>query len=233
MTQKILLIEDEAGIADTVIYALKTENYEPVWCSTGLEGEQALKQTDFSLIIIDVGLPDISGFELCKKIRVTSAVPVIFLTARNDEIDRVVGLEIGADDYMSKPFSPRELNARIRAVLRRYTVTTADKKVTAVLKKSEPFDIDPGTMRISYFGSKLDLSCYEYKILKLLIDHPLRVFSREELMNAAWEEPGFSLERTIDTHIKSIRGKFRAIKPDLDPIETRRGFGYALKEIVE
>jgi two-component system catabolic regulation response regulator CreB len=142
-------------------------------------------------------------------------------------------LEIGADDYMSKPFSPRELTARIRAVLRRYTATKTEKQLKTISKNSEPFEIDPGTMRISYFGSKLDLSCYEYKILKLLIDHPLRVFSREELMNAAWDEPGCSLERTIDAHIKSIRSKFRSINPDLDPIETRRGFGYALKEITE
>jgi len=232
MDQKILVIEDEAGIADTVTYALKTENFEPVWCATGLEGEQALKEDSFSLVIIDVGLPDINGFELCKRIRGVSSIPVIFLTARNDEIDRVVGLEIGADDYIVKPFSPRELTARIKAILRRYENTPSRQIESDSTNDANPFVIDRKCMRIACFGVNLDLSRYEYKILELLVEHPQRVFSREDLMNAAWDEPGCSLERTVDAHIKSIRSKLRAIQPGFDPIETRRGFGYALKEIL-
>ena len=120
MRQKILVVEDEAAIADTIVYALETDGFDPLWASTGAEGRNFLQTTGIALVVLDIGLPDISGTELCKEIRQHSTVPIIFLTARNDEIDRVVGLEIGGDDYIAKPFSPRELTARVRAVLRRF-----------------------------------------------------------------------------------------------------------------
>jgi len=119
MKPAILIVEDEGGIVDNILYALKTEGFETVWCPTGTEGLEALKSNEFVLVILDVGLPDINGFELFKDIRQLKPVPVIFLTARSEEIDRIVGLEMGADDYVTKPFSPRELTARVKAVLRR------------------------------------------------------------------------------------------------------------------
>lgn len=200
-----------------------------------------LQTSTCALAVIDIGLPDISGFEICKKIRSFSKIPVIFLTARNDEIDRVVGLEIGADDYVTKPFSPRELIARIKAVLRRSTTETAPVEQTSISVEPENdmektphynklFSIDTGAMRIKYCGTPVLLSRYEFRILEALIKHPRKVFSREELGAISSDEPGFSLERTIDAHIKSIRSKLKVIKNDFDPIETRRGFGYALKE---
>lgn len=228
MPHKILVIEDEPAIADNITYALKTEGFEPIWCTTGAEGKKSLSGDTINLIILDIGLPDINGFELCKEIRKTSDVPILFLTARADEIDRVVGLEIGGDDYMVKPFSPRELTARIKAILRRVSngVETPAENQPA---DTYPFVIDNKHMYISYYDELLELCKYEFKILQTLISRPGRVFSRGQLMEKAWDVPDVSLERTVDTHMKTIRSKLRAIKPDYDPIETRRGFEYALK----
>src|SRR4051812_18672451 len=125
----ILIIEDEPAIADTLVYALKTEGFAPEWCATGRAGLAALASKSFALVVLDVGLPDGSGFEVCKQIRKSSSVPVIFLTARNTEIDRVLGLELGGDDYLAKPFSPRELTARVKAILRRTLAGGGGEKV--------------------------------------------------------------------------------------------------------
>lgn len=233
MTQTILVIEDESSIADTITYALQTEGFEPVWCATGTEGRKLLAHNDIALVILDIGLPDISGIELCKEIRQKNNVPIIFLTARSDEIDRVVGLEIGGDDYMVKPFSPRELTARVKAVLRRFSsgtpVLPPRKSTLCSDTHSMPFSVDTIRMSIFYHDMPLDLTKCEFKLLETLIQHPGRVFSREQLKEIAWDEPEYSLDRTVDTHIKTIRNKLRKIQPDVDPIETRRGFGYALR----
>jgi two-component system, OmpR family, catabolic regulation response regulator CreB len=232
--QKILIIEDEPAIADTIVYALKTDGFEPLWSSTGTIGFETFKKESPDLIILDIGLPDINGYELCKELRKSSQVPIIFLTARSDEIDRVVGLEIGGDDYVVKPFSPRELTARVRAVLRRTAGLSSpeclitDKKAR---EKSQMFTVDEVKMNITYFGKHLELSRNEFNILLTILKNPGRVFSRDELMNLVWDEPEFALDRTVDSHIKNIRNKLRAIKPDNEPIETRRGFGYCMKEV--
>ena len=220
---KVLIIEDEGGIVDNIVYALKTEGFETIWRSTGMEGLKELEAGDISLVILDVGLPDINGFELFKKIKASMNVPVIFLTARSEEIDRVLGLEIGADDYVTKPFSPRELTARVKAVLRR--VDRKNKKETSL-----PFECDEKKKIITFFREPLKLSRYEYRILKILIEHPGWVYSREQLMELAWEEPDVSLLRTVDTHIKNLRQKLKKIKPGCEPIVTHHGTGYALEE---
>jgi len=222
---KVLIIEDEGGIVDNIVYALKTEGFETHWCSTGMDGLEALEAGDISLIILDVGLPDINGFELFKKIKDKVNVPVIFLTARSEEIDRVVGLEIGADDYVTKPFSPRELTARVKAVLRRST-----GKKTEAAPMSLPFECDEKRNSITYYGEPLKLSRYEYRLLKILIEHPGWVYSREQLMELAWEEPDVSLLRTVDAHIKNLRRKLKEIKPGVAAIVTHHGSGYALAE---
>jgi two-component system catabolic regulation response regulator CreB len=233
---KVVVIEDEPSIADTIVYALKSENMESVWFSNGNDGLQYLLQNTFDCVLIDIGLPDISGFEICKKIRGNSSKPVIFLTARSEEIDKVVGLEIGADDYITKPFSPRELTARVKAILRRCGNSEEMVKSVTLInnasKKDQVFYIDDEVMQIFYFGQVVVLSKSEFKILEAMIKHPRRVFSREELSSFTSDEPGFSMERTIDAHIKSIRNKLKTIKGSIDPIETRRGFGYALKDMV-
>ncbi|CAM2008541.1 two-component system response regulator CreB [Acanthopleuribacter pedis] len=238
MSKHILVIEDEPAIADTITYALETEGFRCTWCGTASAGQETLAEQAVDLIVLDVGLPDLNGFELCKRIRKTQTVPIIFLTARADEIDRVVGLEIGADDYVVKPFSPRELAARVKAVLRRYAAVEArrdeapEPKAPAEPEKrnSPRFQIDEARMTILYFGSRLQLSRYEYRLLKILVQRPGMVFTRDQLMDLAWDEPEASMDRTVDAHIKSLRAKLKAVRPDEHPINTIRGVGYALKE---
>ena len=221
----ILIIEDEPAIADTVVYALETEGFATVWCADGAAGMAAFQQQPPDVIILDVGLPDINGFELCRRIRAESNVPIIFLTARTDEIDRVVGLELGADDYVVKPFSPRELSARVRARLRRHPSPVERPEAS----QGDDFSDDAAGMRILYNGRDLELSRYEYRLFALLLQHPGRVYSREQLMQAAWEEPERSYDRTVDTHIKTLRGKIRDKGCRVDPIRTHRGIGYSLQ----
>jgi len=227
MDSSILIVEDEAGIAENITYALNTEGYGVSWCTTVDEARNHIERNPIQLMVLDVGLPDGNGFDFCRELRRQSKIPIIFLTARSSEIDRVVGLEIGADDYMVKPFSPRELCARVRAVLRRTpTQSPAPKPDTP----HPGFSIDAKRLRISFQGTPLDLSRYEYRLLELLISHPGRVFTRDQLMEQVWEEPGSSLDRTVDTHIKTLRAKLRSIAADEDPIQTHRGIGYSLKE---
>lgn len=221
---QVLIVEDESSIAETLLFVLEAEGYHCVWCTTGLEAKKSMVEYPPDIVILDVGLPDQSGFDLCKEIRKTSAVPIIFVTARTEEIDRVLGLELGGDDYVSKPFSPREMVARVKAILRR------GKAVPSQPRSAKAFIVDHDRMQISFHGKSMDLSRYEYRLLMVLLRRPGRVFSREELMNIAWESPEMSLERTVDTHIKTIRSKLRAIKGDVDPIVTHRGFGYSLRE---
>lgn len=225
MNGSILVVEDEAGIAENIIYALQTEGFEALWCTTAKEAREHLATRSISLTILDVGLPDGNGFDLCRDLRQNSEVPIIFLTARASEIDRVVGLELGADDYVVKPFSPRELCARVRAVLRRTVSPSPETNSNEAW-----FQIDSERMLITYTGSALELSRYEYRLLEVLVKQPGRVFTRDQLMDQVWEEPEASLDRTVDTHIKTLRGKLRKITPNLDPIKTHRGIGYSLKE---
>ncbi len=224
MKPKILIVEDEPAIADTIQYVLETDGFETICLSSGMPVISQLSEDTFDLIILDIGLPDISGLELCKEIRLDHSIPIIFLTARTNEIDRVVGLEIGADDYVTKPFSPRELSARVKAVLRRTRSSSEAPSFDSV------FRIDESKRGIFYFETSLDLSCYEYNILKIFIRRPGHVYSRDQLMDLAWDEPEASMDRAVDAHIKNIRAKLRDIKPEIDPIVTRRGVGYALKE---
>jgi two-component system catabolic regulation response regulator CreB len=237
--KKILIIEDESSIADTIVYALKSEGFDSHWCSTGIAGLDRCSEGDIDLVILDIGLPDSNGFEILKKIRATSTLPVIFLTSRSSELDRVVGLEIGADDYVAKPFSPRELTARVKAVLRRITppdtaapnddIASPVEQVTISEVTTTPFNVDSESMKITYYNQVVDLTKCEFRLLSALVAHPGRLFSRDALKELAWDEPEFSLDRTVDTHIKTIRSKLRAVRSDIDPIETRRGFGYTLR----
>lgn len=238
---RILIVEDEPAIADTLVYALKTEGFAPDWCATGRAGLAALEKNDFALVVLDVGLPDGTGFEVCKAIRARSAVPIIFLTARNTELDRVLGLELGGDDYLVKPFSPRELVARVKAILRRTTrepagastapisAAEASPPATAAASVTNGFVVDEERCVIFCRGVALELTRYEFRLLKTMIARPGRVFSREQLMDAAWEDPAASLDRTVDVHIKTLRAKLRVALPDADPIQTHRGLGYSLR----
>lgn len=217
----IWLVEDEASIADTLIYALQTDGFEVEWFMLGQQLLTRLAQAQPDFLILDVGLPDISGFELCKQVRARSDVPLMFLTARSEEIDRLIGLEIGADDYVAKPFSPREVCARVRVILRRSQPTAP--------KQSAALTLDEERARIHFHGQPLMLTRYEYLLLKTLMQSPGRVYSRQQLMDLVWQDAEESLDRTVDTHIKTIRAKLRDQDPDANLILTHRGLGYSLE----
>jgi two-component system catabolic regulation response regulator CreB len=180
------------------------------------------------LAVLDVGLPDINGFDLFKQLRASlPELPALFLTARAGEIDRVVGLELGADDYVAKPFSPRELVARVRTILRRAHKAATPAPTAA---RAHGFALDDERKQIRYRGKALDLSRTEYRLLKVLIERPGRVYTRDELMDRAWDDPASAFDRTVDAHVKMLRAKLRALEPDADPIQTHRGMGYSLRE---
>jgi len=220
----ILVIEDESSIADNLRYALTSEGFTCTWKAIGMEGIEIVNNESIDLVILDVGLPDISGFEVCKIIRKSSDVPIIFLTARGEEIDKVVGLEIGGDDYVTKPFSPRELVARVKVILKRQpTFDTTTNETTSL------FSIDKEKRRIYFFHVELDLTSYEYGILQMLLNSPERVYTREQLMASVWSTPEESYDRAVDTHIKTLRAKLRAINANNNPLTTHRGVGYSIK----
>lgn len=227
MSSRILIVEDEPSICENVVYALEADGFLVASASTGRAALDLLQSQDFHLIILDVGLPDMTGFEVCKAVRKTRTLPILFLTARSSEVDRVVGLEIGGDDYVVKPFSPRELVARVRAILRR--VSSAPLPPNGH-DASIPLVIDDVRCQAVYFGTALNLSRYEFRMLKAFAAHPGRVFSREQLMDHASEEPDASMERTVDTHIKTLRARMRGVREGIDPIVTHRGMGYSLLE---
>ena len=223
---KILLVEDEQTIADTLIYALGSEGFKVRHLLLGRDTVRAHRETPFNLIILDIGLPDTTGFEVLRQLRADPDgrdVPVIFLTARAEEIDRILGLELGADDYVTKPFSPREVSARVRAILRREARFRSNGNVPNKLWQHEP-----EAMRITFHGHPVDLTRYEYLLLALLLSAPGRVFTREQIMSRVWANAPDTADRSIDTHIKTLRAKLRAIDPTGEPIITHRGTGYSL-----
>ena len=232
MKPRILIVEDEPGIADTLQYALRTDGFQPVWVATGEAALADAQAHPPALVILDVGLPDASGFEIFRRLRATSDVPVVFLTARSDEIDRVVGLELGADDYVAKPFSPRELVARVRGVLRRSGQGGASVVATvpAAIAAARAIAVDEGRMQARYYGRLLELSRYEFGLLKTLAARPGHVFSRDALLERVWGNDSDSMDRTVDAHVKTLRAKMKLVAPLLDPIRTLRGSGYALAE---
>ncbi|WP_409279075.1 two-component system response regulator CreB [Pseudomonas defluvii] len=217
----ILIVEDEAAIADTLIYALQGEGHSTEWVTLGNAALEQQRLRPADLVILDIGLPDISGFETCRQLRRFSEVPVMFLSARDGEIDRVVGLEIGADDYVVKPFSPREVAARVRAILKRMAPRTE------TLGSLEPFVLDTVRMQINYRGQPLGLTRHEFRLLQCLLEQPERVFSREQLLDAVGVPADAGYERSIDTHIKSVRAKLRQVAGEAEPIQTHRGLGYS------
>jgi two-component system, OmpR family, catabolic regulation response regulator CreB len=225
---QILIVEDEAAIADTLIYALQSEGFTTHWLTLAGDALALQQQSPADLWILDVGLADMSGFEACKRLRKFSEVPVLFLTARNAEIDRVVGLEIGADDYVSKPFSPREVAARVKAILKRVQVRPFEVPVAAA---QGPFRLDLERMQIHYQQQRLVLTRHEFRLLQALLGQPERVFSREQLLDAAGVASDAGYQRSIDSHIKSLRAKLREVASSAEPIQTHRGLGYSLRLI--
>lgn len=212
----ILVVEDDPGIAETLEFLLQNAGYLVDIANTGMLALSLLEKNNFSLILLDLHLPDSDGLDLLKKIRQDSSTAILIVTARDEAIDKVVGLELGADDYVTKPFHNRELLARIKAILRREQ------------KKSNIFEIHSPSQRIFYRSKVLDLSLQEYRILSLLLSQPGWIFSREKIAELAWQDSAAVFDRTIDAHIKNIRQKLSTIDSKSSPIITHRGMGYSI-----
>lgn len=237
MNQSILIIEDEKEIADTLTYAFSSENFSPVWLTNAKDGLDYLNDHNNqpALCVFDVGLPDLNGFELLKRLRQSGNsncdVPVVFLTARAEEIDRIVGLELGADDYVCKPFSPREVVTRAKVILKRtnFQQTTHNADDTVEEKTTNPFLHKVEQRVISYNDHNLDLTRAEYALMSVFLEQPSRVFSRRQLIEQIWSSNHPSDDRAIDTHIKTLRAKLKTSNPHKEFIVTHRGFGYSLE----
>jgi DNA-binding response OmpR family regulator len=222
MKARILIVDDEPAIVDAIQYALETEGFETVCLFSGMPVITALAEHPADLVVLDIGLPDISGLELCREIRRTSAVPIIFLTARADEIDRVVGLELGADDYVTKPFSVKELLARIRAVLRRFQKAEEGEPV----QKFKDLVLDRKKHEVTIKKKKVEMTAKEFELLDYLLTHPERVLSRDVLLNNVWGYDYFGTTRTVDVHVRRLREKLGAYGKH---IQTVKGYGYLFK----
>ncbi|GDY15113.1 DNA-binding response regulator [Planctomycetota bacterium] len=215
----VLLVEDEPAIADAATWALRRDGNVVVATTTVAEATAHLAGAD--LVVLDLGLPDGNGLDLLRRIRSAGNLPVIVLSARADEVDRIVGLELGADDYLAKPFSPRELSARVRAVLRRASSTPSAPQVLS---------IDVERQRATYRGLPVELTRQQFRLLVALAERPGAVLNRSRLLDLAWDEPGERFDRAVDSQVKLLRAALRAICPEPDPIETVRGEGYRLRE---
>lgn len=226
---RVLLVEDESSIADNIKYALKAASFEVLWATSGMEALSLFKGQAIDLVILDIGLPDMDGFEVCRQIREVSQVPLLFLTARSDEIDRVVGLEMGADDYICKPFSPRELVARVKTNLRRSQISLSADTASSSAEQGDNLVLNEENRTVHFCGQLLDITRYEFGILQVMHKHPKRVYSREELLEKVWHEPDNSMDRVVDTHIKTLRAKLKDIDGQKEVIKTHRGIGYSLE----
>lgn len=221
----ILLLEDDPAIAKTVVYALERAGLRVTHCLLVADALRQLATAPPDALVLDIGLPDGSGLDVCRHVRATPALqhlPVLVLSAHGEEIDRVVGLELGADDYVTKPFSPRELVARVRGLLRR----AAAPAVAA--PPPTGFTLDTDSQRATWQGQPLALTRRELGLLAELLRQPGRVRSRDALLAAVWGHDSDSADRTVDTHIKTLRAKLQQITPERDPITTHRGLGYSV-----
>ncbi len=227
LTKHILLVDDEKRIREVVEYALVKSGYRVTALAEGEPVLDLMTSDPPDLVVLDITLPGVDGLELCRRIRARSTTPVLFLSARSDEVDRIVGLELGGDDYLVKPFSPRELVARVRAVLRRFEAAeerhAPPKPVPRVLRAGQ-LEIDPERFDVRFSGQRINLTATEFAVLSALYERPGIVLSRGQLLERAYATDLHVTERTLDTHVRRIRAKFRAC--GTDPIATVHGVGY-------
>ncbi len=232
MNQTILVVDDEKDIAELVAYNLEREGYRVAKAYDGHQALQYLKENRPDLVILDLMLPGINGFEICRLIRKkpeTEGLPIIMLTAKSDSVDKIMGLEIGADDYLTKPFNVRELLARVRAVLRRWENHPPDKDMERI--SFQGLTVDLRTYEVSVDGVKVELAPTEFKLLHFLIAHPGRVYTRDQLLDFVWGSESFVEPRTVDVHISRLRTAIEEDKNEPCYILTVRGIGYKFVEI--
>jgi two-component system response regulator RegX3 len=225
---RVLVVDDEDSILEFVSYNLEKDGYEVACAHDGDEALEQAAETEFDLIILDIMLPGADGFEVCRKIRSSSEVPVLFLSARDTELDKVVGLEIGGDDYLAKPFGIRELQARVKALLRRSGGATTAAGPTGESFEVGPFALDEAAHTAEYEGRRMDLTPREFELLACLMRHEGQVLSREQLLRQAWGWQYVVETKTVDTHVKRLRDKLTAVEADPGVVETVRGYGYRL-----
>ena len=227
MTHRILAVDDDLHIREVIRVALRKAGMTVTEARDGKEGLARFAADRPDLIILDIGMPELDGLEVCRQIRKSSDVPILFLTARDDEIDRVLGLEIGGDDYVTKPFSPRELIARVNVILRRVGVREMNHASETTALAQGALSIDPTQHVAAFAGTPVRLTAIEFGILKAFLGRPTAVFSREQIMSAAYQLNIQVSDRTIDSHIRNIRAKLAAVDCD-DVIETIHGVGFRL-----
>jgi two-component system response regulator RegX3 len=222
---RVLIVEDEPGLAESVRYALETEGFEVSTAATGLSGLEMARRSPPDLVLLDLMLPEMSGLDVCRQIRSSSDVPIIMLTAKDSEADKVTGLELGADDYMTKPFSMRELIARVRAHLRRASKTGLLAESNEVLRGGPvELDIDAHVARVS--GEEVELRPKEFELLESLMRRKNRLAARHALIDEVWGPSYFGDTKTLDVHIKRLREKLEADSSNPEHIVTVRGLGY-------
>ena len=221
--RKILIVEDERKLADLLGDYLAQAGFSHVWLSNGLDVIPWVRQNEPDLILLDLMLPGIDGIEICRDLRRFSNVPIIMTTARVEEIDRLLGLELGADDYVCKPYSPREVIARVKAIFRRM------ESAKAVNPAESEFSMKEERMEIRYLGVLLDLTAVEFRLLATLLKQPGRLFSRDQLLDQLYEDNRIVTTRTVDSHINNIRKKLSVVSSELDPIVSVYGVGYKLE----
>lgn len=222
--KKILVVDDEESILKVVDYALSEAGYEVHLARDGGGAEFMFAQVRPDLVILDVMLPGKSGLDIARDLRASSAVPIIMLSARGDEVDRILGLEFGADDYVTKPFSPRELVSRVKAILRRAEGTPPEKI------RVDELEIDTESRQVRMSGQAVHLTTSEYAILLLMARNPGKAFSRQAILAALWDEKPVGDERAVDVHVHNIREKLEADQKNPTYVLTVRGFGYRLRE---
>ncbi len=223
MSETILIVEDEVKLAKVLIDYLDQSDYKTSHLVNGNEVTAWVKKNKPDLILLDLMLPGTNGKEICKEIRAFSKTPIIMVTAMIDEIDRLIGLELGADDYICKPFSPKEVVARVKAVLRR---TNAD--YLNEFSENE-FKVNHDAYSVQIKGKKLDLTPVEFRMLTMFIDHPGRVYNRDQILNTVFDDGRIVLDRTVDTHIKNLRQKLKDVNPEKDYIRSIYGIGYSFE----
>jgi len=230
MSLTILVVDDDPHIREVVSFALTKAGYRVEEAEDGRAALEAFARCDPALVVLDILMPEMDGTEVCRELRRDSAVPIVFLSSKDDEIDRIVGLELGGDDYVTKPFSPRELVARVRAVLRRTATPSVETRAVGesrVLEHGE-LSLDLDRYRATWQGREVILTATEFGILQTLLGYPGKVYSRNELMDGAYREHTVVSERTIDSHVRRVRNKFATAGGD--PIETVHGIGYRLTD---